>query len=77
MFQTKDINIWRSDFVFLSDFYIIDRQSPYMEVKHFSLLYTGLAWLYMEVKHQNIFQQGGSESGLQMLISFVWNIFTL
>ena len=46
-------------------------QSSYMEVRHFSLPYTGLAWLYMEVRHQNIFQQGGNESGLQMLISFV------
>ena len=52
-------------------------QFPYMEVRHFSLPYTGLAWLYMEVRHQNILQQGGNESGLQMLISFVWNIFTL
>ena len=56
-------------------------QSPYksipVEVKHFSLPYTGLAWLYMEVRHQNIFQQGENESGFQMLISFVWNIFTL
>ena len=50
-------------------------QFPYMEVRHFSLPYTGLAWLYMEVRHQNILQQGGNESGLQMLISFVWNIF--
>ena len=33
-----------------------------MEVRHFSLPYTGLAWLYMEVRHQNILQQGGSES---------------
>ena len=45
-------------------------QSPYMEVRHFSLPYTGLTWLYMEVRHQNILQQGGNESGLQMLISF-------
>ena len=52
-------------------------QFPYMDVRHFSLPYTGLAWLYIEVRHQNILQQGGNESGLQMLISFVWNIFTL
>ena len=52
-------------------------QFSYMEVRHFSLPYTGLAWLYMEVRHQNILQQGGNESGLQMLISFVWNTFTL
>ena len=52
-------------------------QFPSMEVRHFSLPYTGLAWLYMEVRHQNILQQGGNKSGLQMLISFVWNIFTL
>ena len=45
-------------------------QFPCMEVRHFSLPYTGLAWLYMEVRHQNILQQGGNESGLQMLISF-------
>ena len=37
-------------------------QFPYMEVRHFSLPYTGLAWLYMEVRHQNIFQQGGNDS---------------
>ena len=49
-------------------------QSPYMEVRHLSLPYTGLAWLYMEVRHQNIFQQGENESGFQMLISFVWKI---
>ena len=52
-------------------------QFPYMEVRHFSLPYAWLAWLYMEVRHQNILQQGGNESGLQMLISFVWNIVTL
>ena len=44
-------------------------QFPYMEVRHFSLPYTGLAWLYMEVRHQNILQQGGNESGIQLLIS--------
>ena len=47
-------------------------QFPYMEVRHFSLPYTGLAWLYMEVRHQNILQQGGNESGLQNV-----NIFCL
>ena len=52
-------------------------QFPYMTVRHFSLPYTGLAWLYIEFRDQNILQQGGNESGLQMLISFVWNIFTL
>ena len=49
-------------------------QFPYMDVRHFSLPYTGLAWLYMEFRHQNILQQGGNESGLQMLISFVYTI---
>ena len=76
MFQSKDITIWRLDFVFVWLPYI-DMQFLYMEVRHFSLPYTGFAWLYMEVRHQNILQQGGNESGLQMLISFVWNIFTL
>ena len=33
-----------------------------MEIRNFSLPYTGLAWLYMEVRHQNILQQGGSGS---------------
>ena len=40
----------------------MDMQFPYMEVRHFSLPYTGLAWLYMEVRHQNILQQSGNES---------------
>ena len=46
-----------------------------MEVRHFSLPYTGLAWLYMEVRHQNILQQGGSES-VKIMSSNV-NIFCL
>ena len=46
-----------------------------MEVRHFSLPYTGLAWLYMEVRHQNILQQGGSESG--KIMSSNVNIFCL
>ena len=46
-------------------------QFPYMAVRHFSLPYTGLAWLYIEVRHQNILQQGGNESGRQMLKGFL------
>ena len=78
MFQSKDITLPFEDLIlFFVWLPYIDMQFPYMEVRHFSLPYTGLAWLYMEVRHQNILQQGGNESGLQMLISFVWNIFTL
>ena len=78
MFQTKDINIWRPDFLFFCfDVWLPyrERQAPYMEVRHFSLPYTGLAWLYMEVRHQNILQQGGSES--VKIISSNVNIFCL
>ena len=33
-----------------------------VKLKGIPLPCKGLAWLYMEVRHQNILQQGGSES---------------